>query len=181
MLRVSSLVRNVWVRRSPMQTFGGFFRRAACMASALALAGCAGSGGSLSNWGLGGGEPSPEQAAVQPLPGPEIPATVRPSEVIGRWGYASFHKPEDRSRTEANARGQCAHPFNIGQGPTGGVMMYLPDQTELVELRLKGAPGGRNFIGPAGEPGGAPRDQEIVSFDCRVMTLRAVDQEVAGR
>jgi len=151
------------------------------MASTLALAGCAGSGNSMSTWGFGGGEPSPEPAAVQALPGPEIPATIRPAEVIGRWGYASYHKPEDRSRTEANARGQCTHPFNIDQGPTGGVMMYLPDQSVKAELRLKGGSGGRNFIGPPGEPGGAPRDQEIVSFDGRVMTLRAVDQEVAGR
>jgi len=169
--------------RGPMGTVGGFALRASCMASVLALAGCAGSsGGSLSNWGFGGGnDQAAEPAVVQPLPGPEIPATIRPSEVIGRWGYASFHKPEDRARTEANARGQCTHPFNIGQGPTGGVMMYLPDQTELVELRLKGGGGGKNFIGPAGEPGGAVRDQEIISFDGRVMILRAVDQEIAGR
>ena len=41
------------------------------------------------------------------LPAPEIPAKVRPSEIVGRWGYAAYHKPEDRARTEANARGQC--------------------------------------------------------------------------
>ena len=39
------------------------------------------------------------------LPAPEIPARTRASEVIGRWGYAAYHKPEDRARTEANARG----------------------------------------------------------------------------
>ncbi|HLQ91506.1 MAG TPA: hypothetical protein VK148_15880 [Xanthobacteraceae bacterium] len=165
-----------------MRTFGGFSARAACMASAFALVGCTGTGGGMSNWGFGGGDQPPEAAPVQSLPGPEIPATVRPSEVIGRWGYASFHKPEDRQRTEVNARSGCAQlPYNIDQGPSGGVMMYLPDQKERVELRLKGGPGGRNFVGPAGEPGGSPRDQEIVSFDGRVMTLRAVDQEVAGR
>jgi len=152
------------------------------MASAFALAGCNGSGGSLSNWGFGGGDQPPEAPAVQALPGPEIPATIRPSEVIGRWGFASFHRPEDRQRTEVAARGQCTNlPFSIDQGPTGGVMMYPPDQQQKVELRLKGGPGGRNFIGPPGEPGGAPRDQEITSFDGRVMTLRATDQEIVGR
>jgi hypothetical protein len=166
-----------------MGTFGGFsLERAACVAAALAVAGCTSSGSGTSSWGFGGGDPTSEPAMVQPLPGPEIPATIRPSEVIGRWGFASFHKPEDRSRTETHARGQCSNlPYNIGQGPSGGVMMHLPDQKELVELRLKGGAGGRNFIGPAGEPGGAPRDLEITSFDGRVMIIRAVDQEVAGR
>ena len=28
--------------------------------------------------------------------------------LVGRWGLAAYHKPEDRARTEAAARGQCA-------------------------------------------------------------------------
>src|SRR5262249_25983442 len=59
--------------------------------------------------------PSPQVAASGP-PEPEIPAHVRPTEIIGRWGYAAYHKPEDRTRTEANARGQCKQPYVIGQG-----------------------------------------------------------------
>ena len=100
--------------------------------------------------------------------------------MVGRWGYASFHRPEDRVRTEAAAKGQCTHPFVIGQGPTGGVMMYPPDQSQMQEFWLKGGPAGKNFIGPHGA-GGANDDREIVSFDGRVMVLRYVDPEVAGR
>ncbi|MET0537140.1 MAG: hypothetical protein ABWZ64_04190 [Xanthobacteraceae bacterium] len=114
------------------------------------------------------------------LPPPEMPAKVRASEIIGRWGYAAYHKPEDRPRTEANARGQCKQPFVIGQGPGGGVMMYLADSPQLQELRLKGTPSGRDYIGPAGQTPG-PQDREIVSFDGRVMVLRYVDPEVDGR
>jgi hypothetical protein len=146
---------------------------------AFALGGCA--GGSSSFGGFGFGSSQQEQVAVQPQAAPEIPASIRASEVIGRWGYASFHNPADRTRTEANARGQCSHPYVIGQGPTGGVMMYPADQSELTELRLKGSPGGKNYIGPAGAPGGSPQDQEIMSFDGRVMLLRYVDPEIAGR
>jgi hypothetical protein len=154
---------------------GTFARFAPTLAAALALAGCA---GSSSNWGFGG-SPQPEPVAVQPA-APEIPATIRASEVIGRWGYAAYHKPEDRPRTEAAARGQCGHPYVIGQGPTGGVMMYLADQSELQELRLKGSQSGKNFIGPPGQTPG-PQDREISSFDGRVMVLSFVDSEVAGR
>jgi hypothetical protein len=149
------------------------------VATALALAGCAGSGGmNLGNWGS---SPQPEPVAVEPLPAPEIPATIRASEVVGRWGYAAYHRPEDRARTETAARGQCRHPYVISQGPTGGVMMYLADQSELQELRLKGSQGGRNFIGPAGVPAGGPLDREIVSFDGRLMLLRFTDREIDGR
>ena len=57
---------------------------------------------------LGGCTTTPQQEATPvALPAPEIPARTRASEIIGRWGYAAYHKPEDRTRTEANARGQC--------------------------------------------------------------------------
>jgi hypothetical protein len=121
----------------------------------------------------------PQQQAAAP-PEPEMPAKVRPSEIIGRWGYAAYHKPEDRARTEANARGQCKQPFVIGQGPTGGVMMYLADSSQLQELRLKGSSNGHDYIGPAG-PTPGPQDREIVSFDGRVMLLKFVDSETDGR
>jgi hypothetical protein len=153
----------------------------AAVACALALAGCGGgSFGGLGNFGGFGSSPPPDPATVQPLPAPEIPASIRSSEVVGRWGYAAYHKPEDRPRTETAARGQCNHPYVIGQGPSGGVMMYLADQSQLQELRLKGGPGGKNYIGPPGEAGG-PQDREIASFDGRVMILRFTDAEVAGR
>jgi hypothetical protein len=154
----------------------GRFAPAAGVLSALALAGCAGGGG-LSTWG--GSRDA--QAVAAPAAAPDIPATILPSEVVGRWGYASFHEAKDRTRTETSARGQCNHPYLINPGPSGGVMMYPPDQSELVEYRLKGGPGGKNYIGPAGDPGGGQKDQEIVSFDGRVMTLRAIDPDVATR
>jgi hypothetical protein len=135
--------------------------------SAAALAGCTTA-------------PKQQEATPAALPAPEIPARVRASEVIGRWGYAAYHKPEDRARTEANARGQCKQPFVIGQGTTGGVMMYLADSAQLQELRLKGSQGGRDYIGPAGQTPG-PQDREIVSFDGRVLILKYVDPEVDGR
>ena len=134
--------------------------------SALAAAGCSTTQG-------------PQVAASGP-PEPEIPARVRPTEIVGRWGYAAYHKPEDRTRTEANARGQCKQPYVIGQGTNGGVMMYLADSSELQELRLKGSSAGKDYIGPAGRTPG-PQDREILSFDGRVMVLKYVDSEVDGR
>lgn len=142
--------------------------------SALALAGCAGT----SSWF---GSSQQTEPMAQPAQVPEMPATIRSSEIVGRWGYAAFHRQEDRPRTETAARGQCRQAVVINQGPTGGVMMYLADSSELQELRLKGGPNNRNFIGPAGEPAGGPQDREIISFDGRVMLLKFSNPEIDGR
>ena len=101
-------------------------------------------------------------------------------EVVGRWGYGSYHNDTDRARTEAAARGQCGQPVVINRGPGGGVLMYLADSAQLQELYLKGAAGGRNFIGPPG-PAGGPQDREVVTFDGRVMLLRWMNPEVQTR
>src|SRR5258707_4575397 len=123
--------------------------------------------------------PSPQVAASAP-PEPEMPARVRPTEIVGRWGYADYHKPEDRTRTEANARGQCKQPYVIGQGANGGVMMYLADSSELQELRLKGSSSGKDYIGPAGRTPGV-QDREIPFLDRRVIVLKYLDPAGDGR
>jgi len=125
-------------------------------------------------------QPAAEPPPAAPAVAPEIPSSIRPEEVVGRWGYGSYHRPEDLVRTETAARGQCGEPVVIDRGPTGGVMMYLADSAQLQELQLKGSPGGQNYIGPPGPPGGM-QDREIVSFDGRTMVLKWIDPEVAGR
>ena len=134
-------------------------------------------GGCGSMGGFGGGQ----QATVQePASAPEIPATIRSDEIVGRWGLASYHKPDDRPRTEAAARGQCKQPYVIGQGTSGGVVMHLPDEATPQELRLKGSQSGKNYIGPAG-PAGGEKDREIVSFDGRVLMTRFIDKDASSR
>ncbi len=150
--------------------------RLTCLFAALAAGGFA-----LSACGTAGIE-----SPFGPLPGlgpsapAETPARYTPEEIVGRWGVASYQKDSDRARTEAAARRQCAKAYTIVKGPGGGVMMHLVDQREAQELRLKGSPDGKTFIGPAGEAGGI-LDRESVSFDGRVLTLRFVDQSVASR
>jgi hypothetical protein len=120
--------------------------------------------------------------APAPEPGvaPEMPATIRPDEIVGRWGLASFQNPADRARTEAAARAQCKQPYVIGAGTSGGVVMHLADQATPQELRLKGSPSGKNYIGPPG-PAGGEQDREIVSFDGRVLITRFTDKDAAVR
>lgn len=132
----------------------------------LALAGCATAP-----------TPAPEPAPVTPLP---LPPAFQPQELVGRWGFASFHKPEDQARTEAAARRACGKPYVISRGPTGGVMMHLADERQPTELTLKGGPGGKTYVGPGPEPGGQ-QDREVVSFDGRVLVLRWLDPEVTSR
>jgi hypothetical protein len=120
--------------------------------------------------------------SVAPEPGlaPEMPATIRADEIVGRWGLASFTNPADRARTEVAARAQCKQPYVIGAGSSGGVIMHLADQATPQELRLKGSPSGKNYIGPPG-PAGTEQDREIISFDGRILVTRFIDKDAATR
>jgi hypothetical protein len=135
---------------------------------ALGLSGCATS--------------NPFSSEPAPLaPAPNLPPAFPPQDIVGRWGLAAYHKIEDRERTEAAAADQCNQPYIITLGPTGGVMMHLADTATPTELRLKGAPGNKTYIGPADDPPGSAQDREVVSFDGRVLALRWMDTEVQGR
>ena len=118
--------------------------------------------------------PEPQAAMAPPPAVPEIPASIRAEEIVGRWGYGAYHNDADRVRTETAARGQCGQPVIINRGPNGGVMMYLADSAQLQELSLKGSPSGKNYIGPPG-PAGGPQDREIVDFR-RPQHCDAVDE-----
>jgi hypothetical protein len=133
--------------------------------------------GACSSFGLSSSSPS-----VAPEPGvaPEMPATIRSDEIVGRWGLASFQNPADRPRTEKAALAQCKQPYVIGAGQSGGVIMHLADQATPQELRLKGSQAGKNYIGPPG-PAGGEQDREIVSFDGRVLITRFMEKDAATR
>lgn len=120
--------------------------------------------------------PPPPSAAASAPPAPGIAV----EDLVGRWGLAAYHKEADRTRTITAARGQCNSAYTITRGPTGGVMMHLADAAQPVELRTKGGPDGKRYIGPEG-PIGDSGDREIITFDGRILTLRFIDPEVAGR
>jgi len=140
---------------------------------ALGQAGCS----SISNPFSSSSSSAPPTAEVVPT----LPPAFPPQDIVGRWGLAAYHKEEDRQRTEAAAANQCQQPYVISLGQSGGVMMHLADQATPTELRLKGAPGRKTFIGPEGDPPGSQQDREVVSFDGRVLALRWIDPEVQGR
>ncbi len=143
----------------------------ALVALILALPGCAG-------MSVPGFSTSPEQPP--PPSTAEVPSKYTAEEMVGRWGFTSYHREQDRARTEAAARGQCKSPYTINRGPGGGVMMHLADQRQPTELRLKGSASGKQYIGPPGEAGVA-EDREIVSFDGRVLVTRFVDPDAGNR
>jgi hypothetical protein len=152
-------------------------RRVASLGMASALTIFLGACGSMSLPSFSSSTPPP---APEPGVAPEMPATIRPDEIVGRWGLASFQNPNDRARTEVAAKAQCKQPYVIGAGSSGGVIMHLADQATPQELRLKGSPSGKNYIGPPG-PAGGELDREIVSFDGRVMVTRFIDKDAATR
>jgi hypothetical protein len=155
----------------------GGVRMAANLGIATVLAVFLGACSSMSLPSFSSSSPS---AAPEPAPVPEMPATIRPDEIVGKWGLASYQNPNDRARTEAAAKAQCKQPYVIGSGTSGGVIMHLADQATPQELRLKGSPGGKNYIGPPG-PAGGEQDREIVTFDGRVLITRFIDKDAATR
>jgi hypothetical protein len=118
--------------------------------------------------------------SAPPPPAPAVRPSIAASDIIGRWGLASYHRDADRPRTEAAARGQCRQPYTISGGPNGGVMMLNHDSPEIAEHEIKASADGRTFVGPGADPG-AENDREVLSFDGRVLVLKWVDPEVAGR
>src|SRR5215470_1830793 len=98
---------------------------------------------------------------------PLVPPSIRAEEIVGRWGLASYHRDQDRPRTEAAARSQCTQPYAIEASPSGGVMMLGHDSPKVQDMTLKGSVEGKTYIGPGGDPAGAD-DREVVSFDGRV-------------
>jgi hypothetical protein len=153
----------------------GYARTVAKLSVASALAIFLGACGSMSLGNFGSSQP-----AAAPEVQPEMPATIRSEELVGKWGLASFQNPADRARTEKQAQAQCKQPYVIGAGQSGGVVMHLADQATPQELRLKGSQSGKNYIGPPGPPGGE-QDREIVSFDGRVLITRFTDKDAANR
>ena len=115
---------------------------------AASLAGC-----------VSGPPPAPAQPPA-PAVEPTLPPSFQPQELIGRWGLAAYHRPDDRARTEAAARNQCKQPYIIGAGPSGGVTLHLADQKEPQELAVKGSRSGKNYIGPSDDPPGGAQDRE---------------------
>jgi len=127
----------------------------------------------ISGFVAGCGEtPSPTPAIVAPA--------ISSDQLVGKWGFAAYHKDEDRARTIKEASAQCNRPYVIAKGPTGGVMMNMADQKELSELILKAGPTGQTYLGPAGAAGG-PDDRIVTNVDANSFTTVWVDPDNASR
>src|SRR6202453_3698755 len=117
-------------------------------------------------------EPAPAQVAAR--------ASITSEMLVGKWGLGSYRKDAERPRTEGQAREACGKPYVISKGPTGGVMMYQPDQSKAQELVVKAGDGG-TYIGPADDPAGGQLDRRVVSFDGNVMVTQWIDPDVLTR
>jgi hypothetical protein len=117
--------------------------------------------------------------APAPMPAAQ-PASIRAEEIVGSWGLAAYHRDQDRARTQNAARSQCGKPYEIQASAGGGVMMLGHDNPQVQDMTLKGSSDGKTYIGPGADPAGTD-DREVVSFDGKVLILKWVDPEVAGR
>ena len=119
--------------------------------------------------------------ATEPPPPPAVAAaSVSPDQLVGKWGFAAYHRDTDRVRTIREAAAQCNKPYVIAKGPTGGVMMNLADQADLSELVLKTGPNGQTYLGPPGDAGTAD-DRIVTNVDSNSFTTNWVDPDNAAR
>jgi len=145
--------------------------RAFCRVHAVGLlAGCAAVAASVGSeaWRIaarGAG------AAVAPV----IPATSR-DEIVGRWGLAAYHKPEDRDRTEA-ARAARQAALVIGQAPDGGASCSADDPRRRC-CASRAARAARITLPRVGRRREGPRDRLLRR---RVLITRFIDKDASSR
>ncbi len=119
--------------------------------------------------------------ATEPPPAPVVAApSVSSDQLVGKWGFAAYHRDTDRARTIKEALAQCNRPYVVAKGPTGGVMMNLADQATLSELVLKAGPDGTTYLGPPGDAGTAD-DRIVTDVDANSFTTNWVDPDNASR
>ena len=117
--------------------------------------------------------------ATAPPPPPAAPA-ISPDALVGKWGFAAYHRDTDRARTVKEAAAQCNRPYVIALGPSGGLMMNLADQATPSELVLKGGSDGQTYLGPPGPPGGAD-DRIVQNVEPNSFSTNYVDPDNAAR
>lgn len=119
---------------------------------------------------------APVAAALPTAPMVAITAADLP----GDWGLASYRVEADLARTEKEARVACNNPYKITPGASGGVMMYLADQTQPSEVFIKTGPGGQVYIGPQGPPA-VQQDRLVLSYSNNVLITEWLDPGVRER
>ena len=163
----------VQAAKSPMKTTDTGFTIGSAGRARLGLA------AALATLALAGCTTSPTEIAPAR---PQFTSPIPADRLVGRWGLAAYHRPDDAGRTEAQARAQCSNlPYVITAGPNGTVMMYLADDNKLTEVISKQVGSGPVFLGPPDDAAGGDRDRQVVRFENNVMSLKWVDPEVARR
>jgi hypothetical protein len=154
--------------------------RSSLLVGAFALAGLTGcAGGAIEAPAQAPAPVSPDTTATDA--DAPVPAGVSVDRFVGRWGLASYHRDADRAHAEKEARAQCATPYVIAKGPSGGLTMHRADQADAQELALKNAKVGHNFLGPASEPAGGPDDREVLLASPNSFTVAWVRPDAAAR
>jgi hypothetical protein len=121
----------------------------------------------------------PSSSPPPAVPAVEMPPSLRPDDIVGRWGLAAYHRDQDRARTVVAARDQCTQAYLIDRSPGGNIFMLGHDNPQPQEMIVKGSVEGKTYVGPGPYPG--IEDREVVSFDGQVLILKWVNPEVAGR
>ena len=105
---------------------------------------------------------------------------VSADQLVGKWGFAAYHKDEDRARTIKEAAAQCNRPYVIDKGPSGGRDDEHGRPEGIVGTGPKGGPNGQTYLGPPGDAGTAD-DRIVTNVDANSFTTVWVDPDNASR
>jgi hypothetical protein len=69
------------------------------------------------------------------LPAPALAQSV--DDLAGKWGVASYWKPEEKAKAPGWAKQTCGSPYIIAKNGAGNLTMYVADG-QVREVKLKG-------------------------------------------
>ncbi len=59
-------------------------------------------------------------------------------DLVGKWGLASYWKPEDAVKAPGWAKATCGSPYTITKSPAGNLMIHIADDPAQKEVKLSG-------------------------------------------
>ena len=99
-------------------------------------------------------------------------------DLVGKWGLASYWKPEDAAKARGWAKGACGSPYTIAKSPAGNLVLHIADDPVPKEVKLSG-----KTLLPVDKVEGGPKrhERKITGFDATSFELTWSNPGVGSR